>query len=146
MQLSVKKLDQRAKLPQRQSKYAAGYDLYSLDEGIVPAKSYSIIRTGISIQLPKLEYPQVMCMKITSRSGLSAKFGIEVGAGLIDFDYTGEIKVILHNHSNNDYIYNSGERIAQGILQAVYVPDVKEVEELASTERGSNGFGSTGLN
>ena len=87
-----------------------------------------------------------------SRSGLSARYSVEKGAGLIDADYTGELKVILYNHSppspgdpeKNTYKIAVGDRIAQGVIVAVAVPKVIEITDLTESGRGSNGFGSTG--
>jgi deoxyuridine 5'-triphosphate nucleotidohydrolase len=144
--LQVIKLQENAKLPVRSTDYAAGYDLYSLEDGVIPAKGKSIIKTGIAVRIPQISAPYRVYASIRSRSGLSAKYGIEVGAGVIDADYDKEIKVILHNHEDVEYIYNKHERIAQMILEVHITPGIVEVdkfEELISNRTG--GFGSTGF-
>lgn len=144
--LQVKKLHKNAVLPKRSTDYAAGYDLYALDAGVIPPRSKSILKTGIAIRLPILEPPYAVYGSIRSRSGLSAKHNLEVGAGVIDFDYTNEICVILHNHSDLEYAYKSGDRIAQLVLEVNITPDIHEVPEFSIIESTrTGGFGSTGL-
>lgn len=144
--LKVKLLSNDSYMPSRQTEGSAGYDLYASEDAIILAHNKAIISTGISIQLPKCPFEgHIYCMNIVSRSGLSAKYAIEKGAGLIDADYTGEIKVILYNHSNTNFIVRKGDRIAQGIIQMVAIPEAVQVEELDDTARGTGGFGSTGI-
>lgn len=144
--LFIKKLHPNARLPSRQHPTDAGLDLYTIESGKIPANGKSIISTGIAIQMNGLTTnSQTLCMQIISRSGLSAKYSIEKGAGLIDEMYRGEIKIILYNHSNHDYYYKEGERIAQAIIMPVILPEIIEVNELDNTKRGLGGFGSTGL-
>jgi dUTP pyrophosphatase len=76
---------------------------------------------------------------------LAFKYGIQVGAGVVDSDYTGEIKVILFNHGAYDFTIKTGDRIAQLIFERIFTNELQEVEELVETERGAGGFGSTGL-
>jgi dUTP pyrophosphatase len=145
--LKVKRLNEYAKLPKRQTDGSAGYDIYSAEECLIGPGEQKIISTGISIELPICEIPNhIYSFQIISRSGLSAKYKIEKGAGLIDADYNGEIKVILYNYSKDDNVYkiNIGDRIAQGIIVAVAIPQVMEVNEIKITDRGIGGFGSTG--
>lgn len=144
--LKIKLLNKYGKCPTRQTAGSAGYDIYAADTTIVPARSKQIISTGISIQLPTCPLDgHIYCLKIVSRSGLSAKNSLEKGAGLIDADYTGELKIILYNHSDKDYQVNMGDRIAQGIIIMVAIPNVIQVDELNDTDRGGDGFGSTGV-
>lgn len=82
--------------------------------------------------------------RIAPRSGLASKHFIDTGAGVIDADYRGQVKVLLFNHSDKDFDVNEGERIAQLVLERIYTPDVLEVEELEESVRGEGGFGSTG--
>lgn len=140
MFLGVKKLVPDAILPTRGSNGAAGYDLYSNEECVVEPNDRCLVSTGISIVLPEGVYGRV-----APRSGLSVKYGIQVGAGVIDPDYTGEVKVILFNHGVNDFFIHEGDRIAQLILERYETPPIREVETLGDTERGSDGFGSTGV-
>jgi dUTP pyrophosphatase len=144
--LRVKLLNENGKLPKRQTIGSAGYDIYSAEKITLMANSKAIISTGISIQLPECPIPNhIYCFQIISRSGLSAKNSIEKGAGLIDADYGGELKIILYNYSNTSYDINIGDRIAQGIITMVAIPEIEEVNNIKITERGINGFGSTGL-
>jgi len=143
--LKVKKLHHNAQLPKRQLSEDAGYDIYSPESITIPARRKCIVSTGIAIQLPECQIPDhIYCFKIISRSGLSVRNNIEIGAGLIDKSYIGEIKVILYNHSDKDHKINIGDRIAQGIIITAAIPKVIEVQELLNTDRGTNGFGSTG--
>ncbi len=149
--LKVKKLYPDAKLPVRKTNGAAGYDVYSYRGGVIPARQKAVIPTGISIEMPNNSQSIVSNTNMhifglmASRSGLSAKNGLEKGAGVIDYDYTGELTVILYNHSDTDFVYEAGTRIAQLILIPVFTPEVVEVDELHMTERADNGFGSSGL-
>jgi dUTP pyrophosphatase len=136
--LLVKKLWPLAVAPERQSEYAAGYDLSSGHDITIPKRSHALVPTGISLAIPSGCYG-----RIAPRSGLALKFGIDVGAGVIDWDYRGEIKVLLFNHSDEDFHVNVNDRIAQLILEKIETPQVIIVEELPETLRGDKGFGST---
>lgn len=128
-----------AQEPTRGSDEAAGYDLYSYESETVVPKQIKLIDTGISIRVPEGTYG-----RIAPRSSVSKK-GILVNAGVIDRDYRGPVKVMVHNLSNNDYVINKNDRIAQLILEQIKTPPVELVEELDDTERGGGGFGSTGV-
>lgn len=137
--MRVKKLHPDAVIPIRATEGSVGYDLCSLDKITIAGHgTRACIPTGISLVIPNGCYG-----RIAPRSGLAFKFGINVGAGVIDPDYRGEIKVILFNHGENDFVINQGDKIAQLILEKVETPEVIEVESLDETERGENGFGST---
>ena len=82
--------------------------------------------------------------RIAPRSGLASKHMIDTGAGVIDADYRGQVKVLLFNHGEKDFEVKEGDRIAQLVLERIYTPEVKEVEELEESVRGAGGFGSTG--
>ena len=138
--LYVKKLRNNATVPKRGSEDAAGYDIASAEDTVVPAKGKAVIKTGISIAIPEGCYG-----RIAPRSGLTVKKFIDVGAGVIDADYRGEIGVVLFNHSEEDFEVKPGDRIAQLILEKIATPQVKETADLSCTERGSNSFGSTGI-
>lgn len=150
MTLRIKKLSPEAILPVLGTSHSAGYDIYSIESGEIQPHSQAMISTGISLRIPHLDHPFLaVYASVRSRSGLSAKHGIEVGAGVIDEDYRGELKVILHNHSDKVFTYNQGDRIAQFILEVRYKP--QSIEEITSedddgleTDRGVGGFGSTG--
>ena len=137
--MKVKKLAYEARLPTRGSGGAVGYDLYSIDAVVIPPKHRALLSTGIAVVLPPGVYGRV-----APRSSLALKYGIQVGAGVIDPDYTGEVKVILFNHGHADFEVNKGDRIAQLILEKCDTPEVVEIGLLEETERGSGGFGSTG--
>ena len=84
--------------------------------------------------------------RIAPRSGLASKHFIDTGAGVIDADYRGQVKVLLFNHSDADFAVAEGERVAQLIIERIYTPEVVEVAELEESVRGAGGFGSTGKN
>lgn len=140
MELLVKCLSENAIPPIRTSALAAGYDLSSVENTVVPARQRKLVHTGISVAIPVGHYGRV-----SPRSGLALKKGIDVGAGVCDADYRGEICVILFNHSDEDFEINAGDRIAQLILERISTPSVRVVDDLEETVRGENGFGSTGV-
>lgn len=138
--LRVKKLVPEAVLPSRATEGSVGYDLCSIGDGMVmPNGGRACISTGISICIPNGYYG-----RIAPRSGLAVKFGIDVGAGVVDPDYIGEVRVVLFNHGKEEFYIRKGDRIAQLILEKVMTPEVIEVNEIIQTERGDGGFGSTG--
>jgi dUTP pyrophosphatase len=139
--LHVKRLDELATIPTRGSERSAGYDLYSNEHCVIPPQhSRALVKTGISIKVPAGHYG-----RIAPRSGLAVKYGIDVGAGVIDEDYRGEIAVLLFNFGDEPFSVKPGDRIAQLVLERNSIVDVCEVESLDSTDRGEGGFGSTGV-
>ena len=141
-----KRLAKDAKIPIRATEGSAGFDLYALGEGeldldiLIGPKSRQWIPTGMAIAIP-----EGWVGFVWPRSGLAGK-GIDVSAGVIDSDFRGELKVLLVNNSNEEFIVHPGDRIAQLILvQTLAFPDFSVVEELSATSRGSAGFGSTGI-
>lgn len=131
--------------PEYKTEGSAGMDLYAnttFETTVAPLQRV-LVPTGIFISLPKGYEAQVR-----PRSGLAAKNGITVlnTPGTIDSDYRGEIKVILVNLSNDDFVLKPGERIAQMVIAKHEVVEWEEVEVLDETERGEGGFGSTGKN
>lgn len=141
--LQIKKLSQDAKVPTRGTKESAGYDLYSAKSVIIPPRSHVVVPTDISIKMPKIMGFGIVGL-IKSRSGFSAKKGMEHGAGVIDSDYTGSIGVVLHNHSDEEIAIDKHTRIAQLLIVPIITPEVEEIKEIEETVRGSGGFGSTG--
>lgn len=137
--LYVKKVHNDAVIPTRGSAYAAGIDLSSVEQTIIEPGERAIVSTGLSVAIPNDTY-----LRIAPRSGLAAKYGIDVFAGVVDSDYRGELKVILANHGKQPFVINKGDRIAQAILEVIKTPIIQEVSELQETSRGANGFGSTG--
>ena len=144
MQLKVKRTDPRVQLPDRATTGSAGMDLRALLEEPLTLEpgGRASVPTGIAIGLPS---PETVGL-VFARSGLAIKHGLALsnGVGVIDSDYTGEIRVGLVNLSDTAYTIQPDERIAQLVVMPVCLPDVLEVEELDQTERGASGFGSTG--
>mmetsp|Transcript_7018 Transcript_7018/g.8860 ORF Transcript_7018/g.8860 Transcript_7018/m.8860 type:complete len:188 (+) Transcript_7018:168-731(+) len=140
MKLKVKKLSENAMLPTRGSPLSAGYDLYSAMAGVVPARGKALLKTDLAIACPENTYG-----RIAPRSGLAWKKSIDVGAGVIDADYRGNVGIILFNLSDVDFEVKKGDRIAQLILERICMADLEEVEDLDATERAAGGFGSTGV-
>lgn len=140
MALKIKKLNAQAIIPTRSTPGAAGYDLYSCESCVIPSGCRGVVATGVSIILPYGVYGRV-----APRSGLAVKNGIQVGAGVVDPDYRGEVKVVLFNHDTNSFTIEPGHRIAQLILERFESPSVEEVDIMDDTERGESGFGSTGI-
>ncbi|KAK3828278.1 MAG: dUTPase-like protein [Benniella sp.] len=138
--LLVKKLSEKASIPTRGSKYAAGFDLYSAKKMVIPARSRAVVPTDISIAVPEGTYGRV-----APRSGLAVNHFIDVGAGVVDYDYRGPVGVVLFNFGENDFAIDEGDRVAQLVLEKVYMCDAEEVEDLDETDRGFRGFGSTGV-
>ena len=139
----IKKLDQRVKLPSYKTEGSSGMDIMALTDKpiIIAAGKSALIPTGLSIAIPSDTEIQ-----IRPRSGLAAKANISVlnTPGTIDSDYRGELKIILFNHSNVEFVVNNEDRVAQLVLMPVLKIDFEEVNELPKTVRGSGGFGSTG--
>ena len=138
--LRVQLLTPLAKAPVRASSGAAGYDLCSAYDGVVPKRGKALLKTDIAIAVPPNCYGRV-----APRSGLTLKNGIDVGAGVIDEDYRGNVGVILFNHSDDDFIVKAGDRIAQLIMERIEVAEVTVCESIDDTARGAGGFGSTGV-
>ncbi len=141
-------LGDTASMPQRATIRSAGYDLKASEQCVIPPRSHRKIKTGVRVTLPPGTYG-----RIASRSGLSVKHGIEVGAGTIDEDYENEIMVNLHNHGDVEYVVEQQHRIAQLIIQPCMYPTTivcwpngqQTVQQEPTRVRGMNGFGSTGL-
>lgn len=132
-------LTETAHVPTKSNRTDAGFDLYADEDKFVFANKRTTIKTGIS-----LEMTDTLAGLIWPRSGLSVKKGIDVLAGVIDSGYRGEIMVCLYNTSDEDVEIKRGDRIAQIIFQEVPVISLQLREQLGSSQRGSNGFGSTG--
>ena len=139
----IKKLNQKATIPSYKTSGSSGLDLTALIESeiIIPSKKSALISTGLSIAIPDDTEVQ-----IRPRSGLAAKSNITVlnTPGTIDSDYRGELKIILFNHGDKEFVVNNGDRIAQMVLMPILKIEFEEVDNLPKTIRGSGGFGSTG--
>ena len=138
MILKVKRLENDAKLPERKREGDVGLDLYCIEDFEIEPNEIKIVRTGIAIEIPKGYFGM-----IKDRSGLASK-GLHVLAGIIDENYRGEIKVVLINLGKEKLKFEKYSRIAQ-LLIIPYLKVEIEESELSQTERGENGFGSSGL-
>jgi len=139
----VKKLNSKVKLPSYKTEGSSGMDLIAFVDKPIEIKpnNSALIPTGLSIAIPE------DCeVQIRPRSGLAAKSNITIlnTPGTIDSDYRGELKVILFNHGNKEFIVKNNERIAQMVLTPILKVDFEEVDSLPDTVRGAGGFGSTG--
>lgn len=144
--MKVFKLNSTAKIPTRNLPTDAGVDIYASNYAFIPCGGTAMVSTSIAIQVP-VGYVG----KIEDRSSM-AKKGLRIGAGVVDSGYSGEVAIVLHNLSNRDehvsgvrgYLIQPGDRVAQLLLVKVETPQVEEVAELWTSDRGSNGFGSSG--
>jgi dUTP pyrophosphatase len=129
-------------LPSYATPGSAGMDLRSAEALTLKPGARALVATGLAIALPNQFEAQVR-----PRSGLAVKYGVTVlnSPGTIDADYRGEIKVLLINHGNGDFVINRGDRIAQMVVASMVLAELVEVETLDETERGVGGFGSSGL-
>ena len=137
----MKKLCNNAKLPVRGSIGAAEYDLAAAQTAVIPAHGKVLVKTGLSISMPTGCYG-----RIAPRSGLALEKFIDVGAGVVDEDYRGELGVILFNFGDEDFKINMGDKIIQLIFEKIKTPAIVETNSLEETGRGDKVFGSTGIN
>jgi dUTP pyrophosphatase len=140
--LRVRRIEAGARLPTRAYPGDAGLDLYALEDGVLEPGDRASVRTGIALEIPDGQAGLVL-----PRSGLAARHGIALvnAPGLIDSGYRGEIRVLLLNTDRQaPFTIDAGERIAQLVLVRIETPEVVEVKELALSERGAGGFGSSG--
>ncbi|CAE8700243.1 unnamed protein product, partial [Polarella glacialis] len=126
--MMVKRLCPSASMPLRGSDFAAGFDLAASEASVVPAGGKGIVKTGLSIAIPQGTYA-----RIAPRSGLAAKKMINIGAGVVDYDYRGEVGVVLFNHGTEDFGVEVGDRVAQLILENVTMVGCVEVDSLDET-------------
>ena len=140
-EILVKKLNPKAILPTYAHTGDSGWDLYSCENVILPPNGRVLVSTGLAMAIPQ---GYEGCIR--PRSGNALKFGYTVlnTPGTIDSNYRGEIKVILFNTTDNVILIKEQDRIAQMVIQKLPIIFLKEVNELDSTNRGSDGFGSTG--
>lgn len=141
-----------ARMPELAHETDAGFDLFTPKRVTIPASTglpgafitkvnvgSATINTGFHIEIPR-GYVGL----IKSKSGLMVKHGITVAGGVIDCGYTGSLRVKLFNHTDRDYTFEAGDKIAQLVLVPIITPELERVESLEETERGDGGFGSTG--
>jgi dUTP pyrophosphatase len=137
--LRFKQLDSRAVLPQRGSALAAGLDVFSIEDLEIAPKQRVMARTGLAVAIPPGFYG-----RIAPRSGLAAKNGLDVLAGVIDSDYRGEVCCLLYNTSDETIKLAAGSKICQLIVEQIITPEAAWASDLDETARGAGGFGSTG--
>jgi dUTP pyrophosphatase len=137
--VGIQLLDDDAHVPTKANHTDAGFDLYSIEDINIQPKQRNTIKTGVSFEMPK-----GIAGLIWPRSGLSVKKGIDVLAGVVDSGYRGEVMVCLYNTSDEVVEIKRGDRIAQIIFQEVPTVSLQLRESLGSSQRGSNGFGSSG--
>ena len=131
-------LDEGAKLPTRAHSTDAGLDLYAREDAIIEANDYCTFDTGVHVEIPEGYVGFVM-----SKSGLNIKHSL-TSEGVIDSGYTGSIAVKLYNNSGSEYHVKAGDKISQLVLLPIITPDLEIAKSLGDSERGSNGFGSSG--
>jgi dUTP pyrophosphatase len=137
--LRFKQLDPRAVLPGRGSALAAGLDICAIEEISINPKQRTIAKTGLAVAIPPGFYGRV-----APRSGLAAKNGLDVLAGVIDSDYRGELCCLLYNTSDEVINLPAGSKICQLIVEQIITPEAAWASDLDETARGAGGFGSTG--
>ena len=139
--LQIVKMSSKALTPTRAPKHSVGLDFYSPSDCLIRPLSQVQIPTQIKIRVPLGHYG-----RLASKSGLAMKHQIHVGAGVIDPDYTGEVKGLLFNVGRHYYLIKRGDPIAQLILEKVSLPILTRVDELPLTDRGEKGCGSHSVN
>lgn len=132
-------LDEGAYLPERAHSTDAGFDLRTPIRVVVHHGSSEVIDTGVHILID-----EGMFGKLESKSGLNTNFSVVSHGGVVDSGYTGSIRVKMYNHGDKDYVFEKGDKIVQIIFHRYETPEFELVDELEDTERGSNGFGSSG--
>jgi dUTP pyrophosphatase len=138
--MDIQLLSENAKVPTCGTPGSAGYDLYCAAECVIPPGTNKLVSTGVAIMLPENTVG-----KIFPRSSLAYKKQVTVDAGVIDSDYRGEIKVLLHNYSNSPFKVEVHDRVAQLVVLKIEKHEFNIVEKLGETQRGAGGFGSTGV-
>tara|TARA_Y100000310_G_C20336086_1_gene647572 strand:+ start:194 stop:619 length:426 start_codon:yes stop_codon:yes gene_type:complete len=140
MTIKIKKTHPEAIAPKYAGPKEAGMDFYANEEKKLEPDERAIVSTGIAMAIPE-GYVGLLW----DRSGLAAKHGLKTMGGVIDSTYRGEIKIIIHNLSKKSFVVEKGMRIAQMLIQPVEQKEIIETEILEESERGNDGFGSTGL-
>ena len=142
MKVLFRKIDESARLPEYAHPGDAGMDVFAIDESVIPPGGRVLVHTGLAMELPDGYEAQVR-----SRSGLALKHGIAVlnSPGTIDAGYRGEVGVILINHGTGAFKVEKGMKVAQIVIAAAIRAEIAEVAETGGSERGSGGFGSTGV-
>lgn len=131
-------LDPNATMPTRAHEHDAGLDLYAADTAYIAPHSWVAVSTGVHAEIPR-----GFVGLLTSKSGLMAKHGLTC-RGTIDAGYTGTIKAVVFNHSDQVYKVTAGDKVTQMVIMPIITPELELVDVLEQTERGGHGFGSTG--
>ncbi len=141
IKIKVLRLKKNVSLPYRATPGAVGFDICAAERAVIPAHGFGVVGTGIALEIPPGIEGQ-----IRARSGWAFHHGIGIlnSPGTIDPDYRGEIKVILFNISNQDFIIKPGDRIAQIVFAKNLAIELKECDTISGTKRGQQGFGHTG--
>jgi len=139
-EIKIKKLHSLARLPERQTSGAVGYDICTVEETFFPPGEVTLVRTGISIELPEGYHAELYTRSSWGKRGLHLANGV----GIIDCDYRGELIFSYANISAGRHSIHPGVRVGQLLIRKTHVLDVVEVDNLSSTERDDGGFGSTG--
>lgn len=145
--IQFQKLSDKATIPRRAHPEDAGCDLFSAEDIIIPSGTHKLVKTDICVRLPNPPMEGMSVYgKISSRSGLALKHGINIGAGVVDKNYTGALGVVMFNHGIKDFEVKFGDKIAQLVVELILTPEVEEVDNISTdkTERGDKGFGSSG--
>ena len=140
MNIPVQKLNENAKVPTYAHPGDAGMDFYALEKTVIAPGERARIGTGIAIAIPK-----GFVGLVWDKSGLAFKHGITLLAGVVDSGYRGEIQMVVLNTGSEPHTFEAGDKVAQVLIQPIEHPEVREVTELNDTERGEDGFGSTGV-
>jgi dUTP pyrophosphatase len=140
MSLKVRRLSDLSFLPKRGTLFSAGLDLFSPVDSVIQPNQRVLIKLDISIELNNGTFGHIL-----PRSGLALKNGIHIGAGVIDSDYRGNVGVLLFNLSSEPFYIKRGDRIAQLVIKRYEIVEPEEIFENSDTNRGSGGFGSTGI-
>ena len=143
VRILIKKISKEVITPKYKTEGSSGVDLSAFlnEKVVIKPNSSELIPTGLQVAIP-----EELEIQIRPRSGLAAKesMGVLNSPGTIDSDYRGELKIILFNHGDKDFIINNGDRIAQMVLVPILKMEFEEVDNLPDTVRGQGGFGSTG--
>ena len=140
LKLKIKKTHSLAKLPERQTAGSVGYDICTVEETYFPPGEVTLVRTGISVELPEGYHAELYTRSSWGKRGLHLANGV----GIIDCDYRGEIIFAYANIGAGQHTVHPGVRIGQMLVRKTHTFDIEEVGELGSTERNDGGFGSTG--
>lgn len=139
LKIKVKKMSRKAKMPTKAHPSDAGVDLYSAAQYLIPVGGRALIRTGVA-----MEIPEGYVGFATGRSGKTVKEGLVGQLGIIDAGYRGEIGIMAFNFSGSTLIVDPGDKVGQIVILPIPGIELEEAEELSESDRGTNGFGSTG--